>query len=193
MANKILNTTMDGTPKQISFANHAGDFSPTTANDLQVSSPTTGELVLLNLLNAAAAQSAKVDLGSNFAERYACVACIEMQVAAATAGSTVDFYWNASGIVTAGIGNLGAASGVSGAYTGYSADLAQALRQLILIGSLVMTDDAVDSAQIGFVGDLYTPHQWGSLIVVNNTGQTICDTDDIEAHIVLNPVVPEVQ
>ena len=193
MANKLLRTPMDGTPEQISFANHAGDFSPTAANDLQVSSPTTGELVLLNLADAAAAQSAKVDLGAHWAPLYACVACIEMQVAAATAGSTVDFYWNASGIVTAGTGNMGAASGAAAAYTGYSADLADALKQLIFIGSMVMTDDGVDSAQIGMVGILSPPHRWGSLIVVNNTGQVICDTDDIEAHIVLSPIVDEIQ
>jgi hypothetical protein len=193
MANKNLLTPMDGTPEQISFANHAGDFSPTAANDLQESTPTTGELVLLNLADAAAAQSAQVDLGAKFAERYACVAAIEMQVAAATDGSTVDFYWNASASATAATGNMGAASGSAAAYTGYSADLATALRQLIYIGSMVMTDDAVDSLQIGFVGDLYTPHRYGSLIVANNTGQVICDTDDIEAHIVLNPVIPEIQ
>lgn len=193
MANKILRTPMDGTPEQLSFANHAGDFNPTAANILEVATPTDVELVLLNLADAAAAQSAKGDLGAKWAAQYVCTACIEMQVAAADAGSAVDFYWNASGITTAGTGNMGATSGAAAAYTGYSADLADSLKQLIYIGSMVMTDDAVDSAQIGFVGILSPPHRWGSLVVVNNTGQTICDTDDIEAHVVLSPIVDEVQ
>lgn len=193
MANKVLRTPMDGTPEQISFANHAGDFSPSAANDLQESTPTTGELVLLNLADAAAAQSAKVDLGAKWAAEYACTALIEMQVAAATAGSVVEFYWNASASSTAANGNMGAASGSAAAYTGYSADLADAVKQLIFIGAMVMTDDDVDSAQIGLVGILSPPHRYGSLIVKNETGQTICDTDDIEAHVVLSPIIPELQ
>lgn len=193
MANKVLNTEMDDTPPQLAFANFAGDFNPAGANDLRKGADTEVELVLLNLADAAAAQSAKGDLGANFAERYACVACIEMQVAAATAGSVVEFYWSASSSGTAATGNMGAASGSAAAYSGYSADLADSVKQLIYIGSMVMTDDGVDSAQIGMVGDLYPPHRYGSLIVKNECGQTICDTDDIEAHIVLSPIIPEIQ
>ena len=193
MANKLLRTPMDGTPKQISFANHAGDFSPTAANDLQEGTPTEGELVLLNLADGAAVQSAKIDLGVKWAESYVSDACIEMQLAAADADSTVDMYWNASSSPTAGVANKGGASGVAGAYTGYSADLSQSLKQLIEIGSMVMTDDAVDSQQIGMAGIFNPPHRYGSLILVNNTGQTICDTDDIEAHVVCSPIIAEIQ
>jgi len=116
-----------------------------------------------------------------------------MQVAAATAGEVIEFYWNASASSAAATGNLGAASGSAAAYSGYSSDLADSIKQLIFIGNMVMTDDAVDSLQIGYVGDLYPPHRHGSLIVKNESGQTICDTDDIEAHVVLNPVIIEVQ
>lgn len=193
MANKAQLTPIDGTPEQISFANHAGDFSPSTNNDLQTSTPTTGELVLLNLADGAAAQSAKVDLGVKFSQEYSLVACIEMQVAAATDGALIEFYWSASASGTAAVGNMGAASGAAAAYSGYSSDLATAVLQLIPLGSMVMTDDAVDSIQIGFVGTLYPPHRFGSLIVKNECGQTICDTDDIEAHVVLNPIIPELQ
>lgn len=193
MANKILNTEMDNTPPQLAFANFAGDFSPTAGNDLRQGTDIEVELVLLNLADAAAAQSAQGDLGVNFAVEYAVVACIEMQVAAATAGAAVEFYWNASASSTAATGNMGAASGSAAAYSGYSSDLADSVKQLMDIGSMVMTDDGVDSAQIGFVGILRPPHRYGSLIVKNECGQTICDTDDIEAHVVLNPIIPEVQ
>ena len=193
MANKVLVTPMDGTPKQLSFANHAGDFNAAANNSLEEGTPTDVEIVFLDLADGAALQSTQGDLGAHWAPGYVCTALIEMQVAAATAGSTVDFYWNASASGTAAKGNMGATTGTAGAYAGYSADLADALKQLIYIGSLVMTDDAVDSAQIGMVGILSPPHRYGSLVVVNNTGQVICDTDDIETHVVLSPIVEEVQ
>lgn len=193
MPNKLLLQPMDDTPAQITFANFVGDFSPTAANDLREGTDTEVELVLLNLADTAAAQSAQADLGVHFAERYACVAAIEMQVAAATAGEVVEFYWNASASATAATGNMGAATGSAAAYSGYSSDLADAVKQLIFIGNMVMTDDAVDSLQIGYIGELFPPHRFGSLIVKNEAGQTICDTDDIEAHVVLNPIIPELQ
>ena len=148
---------------------------------------------MLNLADAAAAQSAKVDLGLNHAERYAVVAAIEMQVAAATLGDVVEFYWSASPSSVAAVANLGGASGVVASYDGYSADLATAVKQLIYIGSMVMTDDAFDSLQIGYIGDLYPPHRYGSLIVKNEADATLCDTDDIESAVVFNPVVSELQ
>lgn len=193
MPNKLLITEMDDTPKQLSFANHAGDFSPSAGNSLEKGTPEDVELVLLNLANGAAVQSDKVDLGANWAEEYAFSALVEMQVAAATARGVVQFWWNASSSATAATGNMGGASGSVGAYDGYSADLTDAVNQLIYIGEMLMTDDAVDSAQTGFVGILKPPHRYGSLIVVNNCGQTICDTDDIEAHVVGSPVTQELQ
>lgn len=193
MVAKILNTEMDDTPPQLCFANFAGDFSPTGANDLRKGTDTQVELVLLNLTDGTAAQSAKGDLGANFADEYLCTACIEMQVAAATAGEVVEFYWSPSSSGTAGTGNAGGASGAAAAYSGYSSDLADSVKQLALIGTMTMTDDAVDSAQIGIVGILRPMHRHGSLIVKNECGQTVCDTDDIEAHVVLSPIIPESQ
>ena len=193
MPNKHLMQEMDDTPPQICFANFAGDFSPTAANDMRKGTDTQCELAMLNLADGAAIQSAKVDLTANFAERYSLEASPEMQVAAATAGGEVEFYWNASPSATAGTANKGGASGAAGAYSGYSADLDDSVRQLIPIGTLVMTDDGVDSVQAGYVGDLYPPHRYGSLIMKNECGQTICDTDDIEGHCVLNPYIPETQ
>lgn len=193
MANKSLLQPLDDTPPQICFANFAGDFSPTAANDLREGTDTQVEMVWLNLADGSALQSAQVDLGAHFAERYALVAAPEMQVAVATDGEVIEFYWNASASSTAATGNMGAATGSAAAYSGYSADLATSVRQLIRIGKMVMTNDAVDSVQIGFCGDLYPPHRYGSLIVKNECGNTICDTDDIEGHIVLNPIIPELQ
>jgi len=193
MPTKILQSEMDDTPPQICFANFAGDFSPTAANDLRKGSDTQGEMALLNLADGAAAQTAKIDLGANYAESYIVTACIEMQVVAATAGGTVEFYWNASPVTTALTANMGGASGAADSYSGYSADLANSVGQLVFVGVMEMTDDAVDSVQIGYVGILNPLHRYGSLIVKNEAGQTICDTDDIEAHVTLSPIVPESQ
>ena len=197
MVSKLLVTEQDGTPKQIVFGNHAGDFNPTAANDLRISSDgsneTDVELVLLNLADGAYAQSSKADLGANRADEYTVRACIEMQVAVADAGSVLTLWWSPSHHATAANGNAGACSGVAGAYTGYSADPADAVKQLQLIGFMNMTDDAVDSIQIGQVGVLRTLERYGNLVILNSVGEIVCDTDDIEAHIVLDPIVPESQ
>ena len=193
MANKILIQEMDDTPPQICFANHAGDFNATAGNDLRQGTDTEVELVLLNLADGAYAESTQADLGEHRAALYAVSACIEMQVAVADAGSSVSFYWNHTASSTAATGNMGATVGVAGAYTGYSADPDLAIQQLTFIGNLAMTDDAVDSLQIGLIGMLMPLHRYGSLVVKNNTGEVICDTDDIESHVVLSPIIPEAQ
>jgi len=197
MANKVLNQQMDGTPKQICFADHAGDFSPTAANDLRISTDgsneTDAELELLNVADGAARQSDQVDLGEHRAPSYACMAAIEMHVAAATDGDIIEFYWAPSMSATAATANPGGVSGSDSAYSGYSSDLDTAVKQLQYIGCMAMTDDAVDSLQIGFVGVFSPTDRYGTLVVKNECGQTICDTDDIETHVVLNPIVPEVQ
>lgn len=193
MASKLLVQEQDGTPAQITFANFAGDFSPTAANDLRVAGDTEVELALLDLADAAAVQSAKADLGENRAAEYNVRACIEMHVAVADDGSTVDLYWSPSHHTTAANGNAGGCAGVAGAYSGYSSDLATAKNQLQYIGAMNMTDDAVDSIQVGEVGVLRALERYGSLVVINNTGEKLCDTDDIEAHIVFDPIVPESQ
>lgn len=192
MANKILNTPMDGTPKQISFANHAGDFAAAASVTLEEGTPTDCELDLQAVANGAAEQSAKCDLGAHYAERYALVACIEMFTAVA-AGVVIEFYWNSSSSATAANANMGAASGATGAYSGYSADLDEAVQQLIYIGSVVLTDDTASTIQTAYVGDLFPPMRYGSLIVKNESGQALANTDTVETHVVLNPIIPELQ
>jgi len=193
MPNKVLIQEMDDTPPQLTFANFAGDFGPTAGNDLRQGTDTEVELVLLNLADTTAAQSAQGDLSANRAQVYAVMTAMEWQVAAATAGESVDFFMNASHSGTAATANLGGASGSAAAYSGYSSDLADAVKQLIWIGSMIQTDDAVDSLQIGFPGLFFPIQRYCSLITKNETGQTLCDTDDIEAHCTLDPIIDEIQ
>lgn len=193
MANDFLIKEMDDTPKQICLANFSGDFSPTAGNDMRKGVDTEVELVMLDWANAAAIQSAKFDFGALRAESYALRIGPEMQVAAADAGGTIEAFLSPSSSSTPAKGNAGGASGVAGAFTGYSADLDEALQQLIPLGSIPLTDDGVDSFQIGEAG-IFTPTQrFGSLILLNKSGQVICDTDDIEAHVVMDPQVGQLQ
>jgi len=196
MVAKLLVTEQDGTPQQISFATH-GNLNPTAAYELRAttdgSNETDYELELLNLADGNARQSAKADLGANRAVEYICRAAIEMQVAAATAGGTIYFYWSPSMSSTAANGNAGGCSGADQAYTGYSADKDQSIKQLVFIGPMLMTDDGVDSVQIAEVGVLRPTQRYGSIVVYNQCGQTICDTDSNESQVVLDPIIPESQ
>ena len=119
MANEIL--LKQGT--QIVFADHAGDFSPATANDLQQGTPTTVQLATASVADAAARQSAKVDLGATRAATYNVMAAFEMAVSGLTAGLTLELYWAPSSDATAANSNPGGVSGSDSAYSGYSSNL----------------------------------------------------------------------
>ena len=195
MANKILLDEMDGTPKQICFADHAGDFSPTTANDLRKttdgSQETDCQLSMASVANNAARQSAKVDLGSVRAQAYALRAALEF-AATPTAGNTVEFYWAPSQSATAGNGNPANASGSDAAYSGYSSNLDASVKQLIFIGSMIVTAQATATVQVAEAGMLVPTERYGSLIVYNKSGAAI-HSDDVECNIVLDPIYDEVQ
>ena len=99
MANKILIAVQDGTPPQISFADHSNDFSPTAANNLEVGTPTDVNMQLASVADDAARQSDKADLGAVRAKEYGVRAAIEF-AATPTAGAVVEFYWAPSGTVS---------------------------------------------------------------------------------------------
>lgn len=197
MVSKLLIQEQDGTPQQIVFANHGGSFSPQTANDLRIttdgSNETDVECLFTDLVDAAARQSAKADLGENRATEYKVRACIEMHTAVATAGEVIEFYWGPSQVTGLANGNPGNLIGATGDYSGYSSDLADAVKQLEFIGVMVMTDDAVPSIQIGEVGIMRAGERYGSLVVKNEVGQTICDTGNVATHVVFDPIISESQ
>jgi len=195
LPNKILVQEIDGTPKQIVFGDHAGDFSPTAANDLRKTTDGSQELdvqlSLASVANAAARQSTKVDLGENRAQAYHVRAALEM-AATPTAGNTIELYWSSSQSSTAGNGNPASVTGSDSAYSGYSSNLTASVRQLILIGVFVCTAQATSTIQVAEVGLFSPPERYGSLVVVNNSGAAF-HSDDVECHVVLDPILPEVQ
>lgn len=189
---KNLVAEMDGTPKQISFADHAGDFSP--ANSLEFGTPTDCQLSMASVATGAARQSAKVDLGAVRALLYAVRASFEF-AATPTAGHVVSLYWNNSSNSTAANGNMGNASGSDAAYAGYSSNLAATLPQLQFIGDFVMTAQATGTIQYGSVGTFMPRERYGSLIVVNHLAGSgaAFHSDDVECNVVFDPIVPQGQ
>jgi len=191
MVAKLLYTEMDGTPEQICFADHAGDFNPTAANNLQFSTPTTCQLSLASVADTAARQSTKVDLGANRAPTYKVRAAFEM-AATPTAGDMIELYWAPSSSATAGTGNAGAVSGADGAYTGYSSNLAASVRQLEFIGIFICTAQITGTVQVAECGIFVPSERYGSLVVKNESNAAF-HSDDVECHVVFDPIVPESQ
>lgn len=194
MANKILVSEMDGTPKQIVFGDHSGDFSPTAANDLRdatAGNRTTCQLAIASVADGAARQSTKVDLGATYADEYHVRAAIEF-AATPTAGDVVELYWAPSQSSTAGTANPGNVSGADSAYSGYSSNLAASVKQLEFIGHFVCTAQATATVQVAEIGKFRPPQRYGSLVVKNESGAAI-HSDDVECHVVFNPILPELQ
>ncbi len=174
--------------QQILF-NVAGSYSPATLNNIEVGTATDVAFDLTSVATAEAEASAKADLTATRAPEYAVHAAIEMAVAPVT-GTTVDFYWAPSGLATAGAGNPGWVSGSSAAYTGTPGTLAEGLKHLMYIGSMVMSADATASIQMAYIGTFSSPTRYGCLVVVNNTAQAT-HSDAVEQAVSFTPIIPQ--
>jgi hypothetical protein len=194
MVNKLLITQQDGTPKSLVFADHAGDFSPAAATDLRdatAGNRTNVQLSMASVGDGAARQSAKADLGTDFAQAYRVRAAFEI-AATPNDGDLIELYWAPSQSSTAANGNAGNVSGSDAAYTGYSSNMASSVKQLDLIGSFVCTVQATGTVQVAEVNDYSPTERYGSLVVRNESGAAI-HSDDVECHVVFDPIIPEVQ
>lgn len=178
-----------GTP--LSFADHAGDFSPAAGSSLEHGTPTDVQLSLASVANNAARQSAKADLGANRPEAFAVYAAFEF-AATPTAGNVVELWWNPSHSSTAANANVGGCSGSDAAYAGYSSNLDASIKQLQYIGDFVCTAQATATVQVARVGTLYPEQRYGSLVVYNKSGAAF-HSDDVECHVVFEPLLPQIQ
>jgi hypothetical protein len=162
----------------------ATDFDNDPAND-------NVQMDLTSLANGAARQSAKFDFGATRARRYNVAASFEVDVAPAS-GETIDLYLAPSLEVTAGDSNPGGISGADAAYTGTAGDsLADSLKQLDFIGSVICTADADPVMQTQYF--VYAPHaRYGSLVVFNQSGQAFVG-DATHHFIIFEPIVDEIQ
>ncbi len=193
MANKVLVQEMDSAPDQVTFADFGGDFSPTAANDLRHASAvdTEVQMALTGVADGAAWQSTKVDLGAKRATEYHVRAAFEM-AATPVAGDVIELYWAPSQHATAANGNPGGASGASGAYAGYAANLDASVKQLIFIGPFVCTANLTGTVQVADVATFSPPERYGSLVVKNESAAAF-HSDDVECHVVFDPIIPEIQ
>jgi hypothetical protein len=187
MANEIL----VGAGTMLVFADHLTDFSGGTAkNSLEVAG-TDVQLDLTTLASASGRESAKADLGVKRAARYSVMAAIESDATGFTTGTTIDFYWAPSPIAAAANGNPGQIDGVDAAAPSGYGTLAELLYQCTAIGSLVVENTA-STVQVGVVGQFAPPERYGILIVVNNGGQALIANAN-EHHVVMTPIVDELQ
>jgi hypothetical protein len=142
-------------------------------------------ITLAGIADGAARQGAKGDLGAAFAARYAVTLEIDLDVAPA-AGSVIELYWAASH------DNATFPGGVSGTDAAYKpGEEDEWKKQLLLIGSLVVTADA-DTVVQTQVFVFSPPARYGAPVVVNQTGVAF-EGDDDSHRITLTPLMDEIQ
>lgn len=144
-------------------------------------------ITLASLANGSYRQAAKLDLGTPFAQVYDVLADLELASSGLTAGNAIDFWWSPSSNGTAGTDNMGGCSGTDSAYTGYSGgSAATGIKQLIFIGSMIVTAQATTTVQKAYVGSFVPPTRYGSLVMLNGSGAAI-HTSDTNCQIRLVP------
>jgi hypothetical protein len=173
------------------YSFQSSSYSPTGVSDLSSGSPTVVDLTLSSITDGSAKNSDQVDLGTNRPTRFHLIAALEW-FAAVSAGGTVDFYWSPSAHSGVGTGNPGKPDGVDGAYTGDGGGTVdESVKQMIYIGSFITTD--LVGVQTADVGTFTAPLRYGQLVIVNNSGTTVCGTDDIESSVLMAGLVDEIQ
>ena len=153
----------------------------------------TNQIDLTSLAAGAARQGDKLDFTANMDLEYILGSSVEWATAPA-AGETVDFYisWSNSG--TAATNNSGGVSGSDSAYTGYSSNLADSLKQLQYLGSMVATVQATTTVQIDTGVSTFTPRaRYGTLVVVNNSAADALMNDAVEMAVRITPLVTQMQ
>lgn len=129
-----------------------------------------------------ARQSVKADfqvLGSGSdcaAQLYRVKASFIWLTTAPTTNTVIDLFFNPSTSATAGTDNCGGCSGADAAYTGVTNDISVASRQLIYLGSFVVSALA-GTDQIGYVGMFRPPTRYGSIVVWNKSGRLLHSTE----------------
>lgn len=171
----------------------SSSYSPTGVSDMSSGSPTVVDLSLAGgsgMADTEAMNSDQVDLGETLPDLLHFKAAIEW-FAAISAGGRVEFYWSESGNSAVAAGNPGKPDGVDGDYAGDGAGtVAESVKQMRLIGVLTTTD--LQGVQIADIGTIKPTQRYGQLIMVNNSGTTICATDDIESSILMSGLMPDI-
>jgi hypothetical protein len=178
---------------QIRFA-VAGSLSPfDVATNLTIGTPTDVTLTMSAVADGAGRQSDKGDLGANRAEEYEVLASFDWTGETPVAGERVELYWAPSTHTTQANGNVMGNSGADAACPGGAVG-APTLAEFVLlcdyIGDFICTDDA--GVQTGFIGIFKPSSRYGQLIVKNESGDAF-EADNVEAHVVFNPLLRNVE
>lgn len=176
---------------QLVFADHGTDFVGGAAKTSLEVAGTDVQLDLTSVADTAGRESAKVDLTATRAARYSVMASFEFAATPVT-GEAVELYWAPSPISTAANGNPMNIDGVDAVAPSGIGTLAELVAVCQFIGVFVCTNDATAAVQTGFVGTFSPAERYGILIVKNESGAAF-HSDAIETHIVLTPIVDEIQ
>lgn len=129
-----------------------------------------------SLANGSYYEGAKLDLGATRAQMYAAYIDAEM-AATPTAGNTIDLWLNFSSSGTAGTDNGGGCGGTDASYTGYSSNAAASVKQLMFVGSAVLTAQATATVQKRmFVGYVAPASRYVSPVILNGGGSAFHST-----------------
>ncbi len=159
----------------------------------------THQIDLTGVAAAAARQGAKADtadsdysdVANRRARRFAVTARIEF-AAAPTDGDTVEIYMGPSLSGTAGTANPGGLTGADAAYTGTAGStLAESLKQLDYVGSLVCTNDGT-TVVLQQTWVYSPPLRYVSPVAVNSATPAFV-ADAVEMSITMTPLVDEIQ
>ena len=153
----------------------------------------TAAITLATLANgngtsAGGRQSATLDMGANWAQRWRLECNFEL-AATPTAGNAVNLFasWNTA--TGAGDGNT---SGSDAAYTGYSNNIDASTKQLEFLGSHICTAQATSTVQRALVGVIFPKGRYLNLVVDNRSGAAFHSTDTNQV-ITLTPLEESIE
>ena len=138
----------------------------------------TAAITLASLANgngtsAGGRQSATLDMGANWAQRWRLECNFEL-AATPTTGNAVNLFGSWNSATGAGDGNT---SGSDAAYTGYSNNIDAATRQLEFLGAHICTAQATATVQKSLVGVIFPKGRYLNLVVDNRSGAAFHSTD----------------
>jgi hypothetical protein len=153
----------------------------------------TAAITLASLANgngtsAGGRQSASLDMGANWAQRWRLECDFEL-AATPTAGNAINLFasWNTA--TGAGDANT---SGSDAAYTGYSNNIDAATKQLEFLGAHICTAQATSTVQKSLVGIIFPKGRWLNLVVDNRSGAAFHSTDTNQV-ITLTPLEESIE
>ncbi len=159
----------------------------------QVGGTRTHDLDLTGMLFGVARQGIVADLGASRSLEYSISLAVEFKTGEAPeSGETADLYWGPA--VSASAGFQGGLVGTEGAYIGTAGDsLADSLLQLMFIGSISLTADAVGVVQRD-TWIFSPPTQFGQPVIVNSTDAEDFNLADAEEmYVRMVPLNPDIQ